>query len=530
MPSKKRRNKKKTIKSQVASNDSKSSTEPRLNYKTDALSHNFSTTNIKKSRSGDYNYSVSVKNPHPKPYMPEGVAMDSAMDSCHAGLNGRFAFAGTPIPEALTSWYASQGWIGYQMCAIIAQHWLVNKACTIPARDAVRKGYDITVNNGDDIEPEVIDKIKEVGEKKYKLTKNMIEYVRNAKIFGIRHCLFLVDGIDYEKPFNIDGVQPGSYKGMSQIDPIWLTPLLDQNASANPSDPDYYEPTWWQIGGISSMRVHKSHFVIMRHAEVSDLLKPSYQYGGISLCQQIYERAYASDRTANEAPMLAMTKRMITYKSNLEKFLANEGSATEVLEMNNSNMTNYSTRVIGMDEDVIAHDTSLADLDSAIMTQYQLDASIAEMPATKLMGTQPKGFNSAGEYEESVYRETLESIQECDLTPLADRNYELVMKSDIAPMFNVVPFPVSVQFTPLDALTEKEQAEINLLNAQGAATLMQQGALSQEDERQRLINDEDSGYSGMSMEDLENDEDEDELQVRADEIEISQQREDDGNI
>ena len=30
------------------------------------------------------------------------------------------------------------------------------------------------------------------------------------------------------------------------------------------------------------------------------------------------------------------------------------------------------------------------------MTQYQLAASVANVPATKLLGTQPKGFNATG--------------------------------------------------------------------------------------------------------------------------------------
>jgi hypothetical protein len=39
--------------------------------------------------------------------------------------------------------------------------------------------------------------------------------------------LFLVDDINYELPFNPDGVKPGKYKGMTQVDPYWLAPVLD---------------------------------------------------------------------------------------------------------------------------------------------------------------------------------------------------------------------------------------------------------------------------------------------------------------
>ena len=35
-----------------------------------------------------------------------------------------------------------------------------------------------------------------------------------------------------------------------------------------------------------------------------------YNYFGVSVPERIYERVYASERTANEAPQLAMTKRL----------------------------------------------------------------------------------------------------------------------------------------------------------------------------------------------------------------------------
>ena len=55
----------------------------------------------------------------------------------------------------------------------------------------------------------------------------------------------------------------------------------------------------------------ESHFVILRGPEVSDILKPSYLYGGLPLTQLILERVYGAERTANEAPMLALTKRLV---------------------------------------------------------------------------------------------------------------------------------------------------------------------------------------------------------------------------
>ncbi|XAO36735.1 minor head protein [Pseudomonas phage WP1] len=47
-------------------------------------------------------------------------------------------------------------------------------------------------------------------------------------------------------------------------------------------------------------------------------------FGGIPLTQRIYERVYAAERTANEAPLLAMSKRTRTIYVDVEKAIANE--------------------------------------------------------------------------------------------------------------------------------------------------------------------------------------------------------------
>ena len=71
------------------------------------------------------------------------------------------------------------------------------------------------------------------------------------------------------------------------------------------------------------------------------------------------------------------------------------------------------------------------------MTQYQLVAAAAGVPATKLLGTSPKGFNATGEFEESSYGEELESIQQHDLSPLVNRHHLLLIRSHVTKKFKI---------------------------------------------------------------------------------------------
>jgi phage-related protein (TIGR01555 family) len=411
------------------------------------------------------------------------------------------------IPSSVFDWFGSMGFIGYQACAMIAQHWLVEKACAQAGEDALRKGYKVTVNDGEALSPEILDYIQQ-SDVRYDIHKNLFQFEKFGKVFGIRIAMFLVDSPDpdyYFKPFNIDGVTPGSYKGIVQIDPYWITPELDMDASGNPASKYYYEPTWWRISGVlkgnyGSRRIHRSHLVIMRGAEVADILKPTYFFGGVSLPQQIYEQVYAAVRTSNEAPNLAVTKRTKVYRTNLANAISNEAEFEKRLAMIVNYQNNYGFIIADLKDEIQFLDTTLADFEALIMTQYQLVSAIARTPAVKLLGTTPKGFNATGEYEEKSYHEYCESIQTTTYTPFLNRHYELLIRSEVIPKFNIPFFNFKIVWNKLAVLSEKEQAEVNKLNADTGAVLSGIGAIAAEDERNRIINDPNSNYSGLSTE------------------------------
>ena len=431
-----------------------------------------------------------------------GMAMD---DSSNGYPSFKMYDAGNnSVSDAVVYWYASQGFIGAQLCGILAQNWLVNKACAMPGDDAIRKGYNVVSIDGEELDPEAA-KIIKAYDRSMRLTWNMREFIRKGRIFGVRVAMFKVQSTDpeyYEKPFNIDGVTANSYKGIVQVDPYWCAPMLDGAAASQPDTLHFYEPTWWIING---KKVHRSHLIIFRHAEPVDVLKPQYIYGGVPLTQQIMERVYAAERVANEAPQLAMSKRTTVWLTDMEAAMSNTEQSIGRLNYWAQMRDNYGIKLGDKEGDEFQQfDTSLADFDSLIMTQYQLVAAIAGVPATKLIGTAPKGFNSTGEYEEASYHELLESIQTHDLTPLAERHHQLVIKSFVEPQLKKkVNVETTLNWLPLDTPTAEELAQTNLLKAQVGAALIEVGAVSSEEERQRVATDKTSGYDTIGLEENE---------------------------
>lgn len=424
----------------------------------------------------------------------EGTVMDAALEdgACNIKANSMMASA-YAVPEAVANWYVSQSFIGYQMCALLAQHWLVDKACSQSVEDSVRNGWTYKPDSGTQLSDKQKAQIDDF-DIDIKLKESIMEAGRFTNIFGIRVLIFVVESSDkdyYSKPFNPDGVAKGSYKGISQIDPYWMTPMLTNESMQNPAAINFYEPDFWIING---QRYHRSHLVILRGPQPADILKPTYIFGGVPLTQRIYERVYAAERTANEAPLLAMNKRTTAIHTDLDKVAANEENFLKKLLLWVRYRDNHAVKVLGKEETMEQFDTSLADFDAVIMNQYQLVASIAKTPATKILGTSPKGFNATGEFETVSYHEELESIQERWNTPILNRHY-LILSRSLG-----LGFGLNINWEPVDSMTASQQADINSKKVTDAVNLATAGMISPDEGRDKLINDKDSGWNNLNKE------------------------------
>lgn len=413
-------------------------------------------------------------------------AMDA--DFSYQDLQGMITDAGR-ADDRIFTFYAKHGFIGWQLCSIISQNWLVANACSIPAEDAVRPLWRNIIKKKSELETdeekeEEATELTDLTLKKYHLAEKLRQHIKNSRVFGVSYALLCIDGIDYSQPFNLDSVRPGSFKGISIIDPVWLAPQWNSGALNNPGSPNFYEPDYYQVKGLG--RVHRSHFIKLIHEEVPDILKPSYYFGGLGVAQMIYERVYAAERTANEAPLLALTKRLLVVPTNLKTLAAKPEVAWKLIKMlvfGRDNQGVYFTEE-GEKNQVHQVDTSLSDFDAVIMTQYQLVAAISRIPAHKLLKTDPKGLNNNGLYTIKDYTQELQSLQEKAARPFVERVNAVTLRSDLYDLKGVTQ--ILTEFNPIDMPTEKEKAEVESMQAQTAAQYVAAGILSPEEVRKAL--------------------------------------------
>lgn len=422
----------------------------------------------------------------PQPQTKSGIAMDSSCASLN--FNGSFDFVNRHI---LSYFLASGSFIGYYSMAIIAQNSLVQIGCSSASEDAMRNGYKLIKNCGGELSRDEQKKISKL-DKRYKLDKNIIEGDTFNNVFGIRHILFrhTDPNFDYSKPFNADSFKGGKYAGIAQIEPYYLTPVLDDNDITDPSSIGYYEPTFWIING---KRYHKSHFVILMGDPVADYLKPTYRYGGLSMTQKVYERVYAAERTANEIPQLVMTKRMNVRKTDLVKAQANKQQFIQSLNAAQEFRDNYGVQVVDLKEQIEQIETSLADLDTSMWANYHLTSSIFRRPISKIFGTGHPGF-STGDTDDDYDNARLKSLQSGNLEDIAYAHYERMIPSELGNEMDL-----DIIWNPLKIMSEKEEADINYIKSQTAINLWTIGAIGDADERDRITKDKLSGYSGIKV-------------------------------
>lgn len=465
----------------------------------------FDTERIFKQAYDSYmNTHNPVQRTAPVPENAETCAMDGL--TMNGVLPGVGMSQTTVNPRTMLYYAASSSFIGYYACMVMAQHWLVNKCCSYLVKAAVAHGWKITTNSGEGLDPQVTKTI-EAYNKAYHLKENMIEAETFKNIFGIRLILFknINPEFDYSKPFNPDGWSIGDYAGMSQIDPYWCTPEFIDEDLSDPTRINYYEPTYWQING---KRYHKSHFVVLKGAQVADYLKATYRYGGIPKVQEVYERVYAAESTANEAPALAKNKRLTVQKVNLEDWKGDERGLIQRMNNFARFRDNYGIKVIGLEDEISQIDTTLTDFSDLITDQYQLVCATFGVPASKILGTGHMGF-STGETDDDYWIEECEELQGNSLDLIMHEHYRRMLPS----ISDRVDRDLSLdaEWNKIKVLSDSDIADIRQKMGNYYSAIYQTGAVTNIQIAEALAKDPYSGFEGMQVEEITGNEDDEDL-------------------
>ena len=422
------------------------------------------------------------------PALPGGVKPNGlAMDSSPLGNFGADCFFGT-------------GFIGYPRLAELAQISEYRSVSETTANEMTRQWIDIK-SVGEEDNSEAIKQIEECYER-----LNVRDVFRKAietdGLFGRGQILVQIKDHDGKlaNPLLLTEktIAKGSLKALVNIEPMWTTPA-PYNA-IDPTLPDFYKPKAWYV---MAQEIHASRLFTLISRPVPDMLKPAYNFGGVSMTQLMMPYVERWLRTVDSVSDLLHSFSLSGIKTDMSAILSgsDDGDTNIMLraELYNRLRDNRGLMLLSKDEEeFFQFNTPLSGLDALLAQSQEQMAAPSHTPLVKLLGITPSGLNASTEGEIAVYYDHIRAMQENLLRDPLDKLLKLVQLH----LFGKVNDNITFDFVPLQQMSETELSTIRKSDTDRDVAYIQAGVVSAEEVRGRLASEPDSGYNGIDVEDV----------------------------
>jgi len=312
-------------------------------------------------------------------------------------------------------------------------------------------------------------------------------------------------------PLCIDqtGIKPGMLDGFRVIEPMWSTPQMYN--STDPTRADFYKPSSWYV---QSKKIHSDRLLTFISREVPDLLKPSYNFGGLSLTQLIEPYVIQWLRTRDAVSDLIHNFSVLWLKTDLDTVLEG-GDGAELfkrIQLFIANRDNRGLMAIDMNrEEVGITNAPLASLDKLQAQAQEHLAGPTHIPLVKLWGITPAGLNANSDGEIRVFYDWIDAQWKAHYARHLKTVLDVLQLNrwgDIDESIRAIP-------EPLMQPSAVEQADIRKKNAETAQIYIDKGAIDRAEVREQLANDPESGYQNLPVDELPEDPMEAEMKMAA---------------
>ena len=393
--------------------------------------------------------------------------------------------------------FTDSTFLGYGTLANLSQNSLIRAGVEMRADEMTRRWGEVTRKGTDDA-------VKEDDTKVAEITQEMERY-KIADIFRSASCLngylggcllFIDTGADKNdlvNPLILDASTfvPGSLKGFRIIEPYLVTP--GGYNSVDPMADDFFKPSTWYVQGIP---VHSSRLIYFAENKLTSLLKPSYNFFGLPLAQKVLDAVAHYTQNRESAGRLLQKYSLTVLKTNLENVLAG-GFDTDLkhrIEYFVQHRNNDGCTAIDKEqEDIVIQTTTLGGVVDIVRQSMEYVASMFNEPMVKLWGLSPAGFSS-GDLELKNHYDNIKSQQEKMFSEQIKRVIDVIQQD----LYGEIDEGIVFTFAPLSEEDEKVVAETNKIQADTDIELIEAGVITPAEARQRLIDDDNSGYNTLT--------------------------------
>lgn len=429
--------------------------------------------------------------------VPKGVTPAIAMDS---------GFTDTYLPGIYGSTVGFPGFPHLASLATIAEYrQMASALSTELTREWIALNSSETAGESTKAKiTELTKKLQDIG------LKDVIQQAaEHDALYGRAQILIDVDGqVDRSLPLirSNKTIKRNSFKRVKTVEAMWTTPV-SYNAS-DPSAADFYKPRKWFMLG---QEVHATRLLTVVTRPVPDMLKPAFNFAGISLSQLAEPYVENWLRTRRSVGELLRNFSITALKTAMEEILEGGDDGSTLIDRAKlfiANRDNQGLFLLDKDrEELVQLNVPLSGLDKLQAQAQEHMCAVSRLPAIILTGLSPTGLNASSEGEIRIFYDWIAAQQESFWREPIKVILEILQLS----MYGEIDPDVMFSFVPLFQMSAKELAEIRTANANTAAALIDRGVLSAEEERERLARDPESGYQGLSLDpaDIPNAEEED---------------------
>lgn len=409
----------------------------------------------------------------------------------------------------INSWF-----LGYQEYSLLSQNGIIQNIIQSFAQDSVREWIEIkSISPEKKLKNE--DKIRQISARfeelkvreKFKHAMELTVMFGGCKIYPkIRGDDATEGGTELELKFTKEKMGKGDLLYLNVIEPLYATPLAFN--ATNPLNEDFYVPSMWSV---LAKPVHATRLIHFSYNNVPTLLKPVYWFNGYPLVQLCLDYLMGFESVRQNVVGVAGRFNLNIFKTNMNSLLFDDGtfgkSTYDRLKIAQQLQSNFSIFAMSNDpaspEEWQQFNMSIAGLDTLLNQNAELVCASARIPAIKLFGTSPKGFNATGENELRIYFDLIRSMQTSIFQPNLQAVFELVQID----LFGEIDSDLQIHFKPLWTEKPLESSQIQVNKANINSIYFDKGILSAEEIRKSLNADAQSGYSNLEEDFEENDED-----------------------
>lgn len=331
---------------------------------------------------------------------------------------------------------------------------------------------------------------------KFNIRNLFRKHIENDNLYGGSQLFIRIKGHEskQDKPLILDerGIKQDSLEGFSVIEPIWTTPSV-YNAT-DPTADDFFKPTVWYIMG---KQTHSDRLLTLIMRPVPDMLKPAYNFRGVSMTQLMipYVQRFHStvDAIADIIPKFVINGLKTDMGSILSGGESNQMIARAKIFTHFQKNDNLMLLDNSNQEEFFQFSTPLSTLDALQDQSHKMLCTPSKTPQVKLTGLAEGGLNASQDGEIRVYYDHIAALQNAHLLP----QMQVILRVLQLHLFGKVDENIFFQFNSLYQLDDEQRATVNLTKAQTYQVLLQEGVLDQEAVLGVLSNDEDGEFTGM---------------------------------